>query len=162
MVDVFHEINARAHEAVGDYTSNIGDKPKALSSYRNSAKFYHDAVADCQTVINFYDGSLKTAKSGRKSRLIGTIAANIVGGGLAAATGVGFVAVPKRVENNHIDEYVEALEKNQIELAALTRDQTELTVKLRKLEGEAKPESATPDTMPLATPAATADAQAAP
>ena len=140
VIDVAREINARAQEAVGDCAFHAGDKAKAVAAYRTSATCYESALTDCRQVTGIYENLLKEAKTARKHRIIGTVAANVVGGGLAAATGVGFVAVPKRVKDNHIDEYAEALARNQAELAGITRDQANLSAKLRDLEAALKTE----------------------
>ena len=160
-IDVAHEINARANETVGDYALGLGDRAKAFQAYQTSAGCYAGAITDCQHIISLEEGLLKEAKSGRKSRLIGTIAANIVGGGLAVATGLGFVAVPRRGQDNHIDEYTESLERNQTELAALTHDQTNLSAKLHDLEAALKT-SPTSAAVPAPTTVSAAVAPVAP
>ncbi len=161
-LDVAREINARAQEAIGDSALHAGDNAGALAAYRTSATCYESALADCRQVVSLYENSLKEAKTARKHRIIGTVAANVVGGGLAAATGVGFVAVPKRVKDNHIDEYAEALTRDQAELTALSRDQTNLSTKLRDLETAVKSEptvasvpvvAVLPVTLPVVSPA---------
>ena len=126
-------INARTHEAVGDCSVAVGEQKKALESFRISATAYDDAVQNGRDVVAFYKQHLADAKAGRKGRIVATIAANVVGGGLVAATGVGFFAVPKRV-NNHIDEYDEALKQAERELNTLTSDQSRLSKKLMDLE----------------------------
>ncbi|HEY4245419.1 MAG TPA: ankyrin repeat domain-containing protein [Lacunisphaera sp.] len=141
-IDVAREINARAWEAVGDRAFHAGDKAGALAAYQTSATSYDSALADCRRVTGIYENLLKEAKAARKHRIMGTVAANVVGGGLAATTGVGFVAVPKRVKDNHIDEYAEALARNQAELTAITRDQANLAAKLHDLEAALKSEPA--------------------
>ncbi len=149
-----YEINARGQEAMGDYAASLGAKAKALEAYRTSAAEYEKAVGNCQEVINLYDTALKEAKAGKASRIFNAVALNILGGGLAAATGVGFFAVPKPVKNNHIDEYAEALAMNQAELANLTHDQTNLSAKLHAAE-------AALNAVPLAAAVSTPQAPAA-
>jgi hypothetical protein len=145
-IEVVYEIDARVQEAVGDGALGQGEKVKALEAYRKSADHYEKALAECQRVVGLYDTALTEAKAGRKSRLITTIAANVVGGGLAAATGVGFVAVPKRVKENPIDEYAEALAQNQLMLSVVSADRTNLAAKLHSLEIDPAPATSAPKT----------------
>ena len=160
VLEVSYPIDARAHEAMGDYLLGRSDRANALVSYQRSAVGYEAAVADCQHVVNRYTEALKDAKAGRKGRLFSTIALNALGAGLAVATGVGFYAVPKRVDN-HIDDYADELERDQAELARLTREQSDLKAKLHEVENALKAErpasEATAPVTPPVTPGAGPD-----
>lgn len=137
VLNVAHPINARSHEAMGDFLVDRNEGANALTHYQSSAASYNAAVAECQHAVSVYDEALKNAKAGRKGRIVSTIALNTLGAGLAAATGVGFFAVPKKT-NNHIDDFAERLAHDQAELATLLREQTALSAKLQKLENSTK------------------------
>jgi len=139
--DLSWPIDARSHEAYADYLLDQGKLTDALENYRSSQASFDAAVAQYQHAVDQSSVALKQAKDGRTSRLVKTIAANVVGGGLAVATGVGFFAVPKKVDN-HIDEYADELERDQAELTTLKKEQAELVEKLRNATG---PREATTD-----------------
>jgi hypothetical protein len=154
-IDPVYPINARSHEAVGDYLVGQNDEANALVNYRSAAKSYEAAVANYQQSFASFTQALADAKAGRKSRIFSMIALDAIGTGLAAATGVGFVVVPKRNFNKHIDDYTEELDRNRAELATLTREQSDLSAKLLKLEKAdntaAEIPTATPQPVPVST-----------
>jgi len=133
VLDFNFSINARSQDFYGDFLESQGRGPDALASYRAGAASYDAAIAQYHRVIDQYTQALKKEKSDRNSKLVGTIALNVLGVGLGAATGVGFVMVPKR-SANHIDDYEGELDTDQEELRALTKDQAGLDAKVRALE----------------------------
>lgn len=141
VLQMSYQINARAGEARGDYLFSRKECAGALASYQSSSENYDAAVTDCEKAVKTYTDALADAKAGRKSRLVSTIALNVVGTGLGLATGVGFFAAPKKVEN-HIDDYAEALERNQAVLTTLTQERSALALKLKSAETAAKLEKA--------------------
>lgn len=130
VLDLSFPINARAQDVYGDFLLARGKPAEALSSYRISAASFDAAIAEYRQIVDQYTAALKKEKDARKGRIAGTIALNVLGGGLAVATGVGFAAIPKRVPNN-IDEYEDELDRDHSELNALTKEQLELQAKIR-------------------------------
>ncbi len=137
VLQVCYQINARANEARGDYLFGRKESAGALAGYQSSSLNYDAAVVDCEKAVKLYIEALADAKAGRKSRLTSTIALNVVGTGLALATGVGFFAAPKKVDNR-IDDFAEALERNQAVLTTLTQERSALALKLQAAEAAVK------------------------
>jgi hypothetical protein len=130
-------IAARAHDAYGDCLRDQGDQPGALENYRESQGDYDAAVVEYQRAVDQLTVALKQEKDARRSKWVATIAANTVGVGLAAATGVGFFTVPRSFKN-HIDDYTDELERDRAELKVLLAEQSEMTAKILALGPPAK------------------------
>jgi ankyrin repeat protein len=138
-LDTHFPINARTQDFHGDYLGARHRETDALADYRGSAASYDVSIAQYKRVIDQYAEALKKEKSARSSRIMGAIALNVLGAGLGAATGVGFIAIPKR-SVNAIDEYEEEIETDQSALAALTKERSDLDVKIEAMRvGQAGP-----------------------
>jgi peptidoglycan hydrolase CwlO-like protein len=75
---------------------------------------------------------------------MGTIALDVLGAGLGAATGVGLIAVPKR-SVNAIDDYEQEIDTDQTALAALTKERSDLDRKIQGIQsGQGSGPSAAP------------------
>jgi ankyrin repeat protein len=140
-------IEARAHDAYGDFLRAKGDHAAALDSYRVSQASYTAAVAEFRRAVDQYTAALKDEKAARQNKWISTIAVNALGAGLGAATGVGFVAVPKTFKNR-IDELTDELDRDKAELKALLAEQAAMSAKIVAMESVPKPVS-----VPAPTPA---------
>jgi ankyrin repeat protein len=136
-VDTHFPINARTQDFYGDFLSARHQRPEALVSYRGSAASYDEAIAQYKQVIDGYALALKKEKSARANKIMGTIAMNVLGAGLGAATGVGFFVVPKRSVND-IDEFEEEINTDQSALNALTKERSDLNAKIQALQTEAE------------------------
>lgn len=132
-----HVINARTKDGFGDYLLAKNEAAKALASYHESAAEYVVAIREAQRSIEDCTAQLKEAKSKRRNKWISAVALSAVGAGLGAATGVGFVAVPRRTENP-IDDLEAQIEHDQSEVASLTRQQIALATKIQDAEARVK------------------------
>jgi hypothetical protein len=143
-LDTHFAINARTQDFHGDFLNSRHRGTDALAEYSGSAASYDIAIAQYKRVIDQYAQALKKEKSARTNKIMGTIALNVLGAGLGAATGVGFFVVPKR-SVNAIDEYEQEIETDQAALAALTKERTELNGKIQSFQaGQAAKPTAPP------------------
>lgn len=126
-------INARAHAAYGDYWQSQANFDAALGSYQKSATNYQAAIDGYRRVIAYNTALLKSEKDARRGKWISVIALNVVGAGVGAATGVGFFVVPKKTEDQS-DDHEDELERQQTELAVLTKEQSALKIKIKSIE----------------------------
>jgi ankyrin repeat protein len=132
-VDPFFPITARACDAYGDYLMTQGASGAALDTYRQSAGAYTAAVDQYQGAVERCSAALKKQKEARRNRIMGAVFVDTLGIGLAAATGVGFVAIPKRVPND-IDELSDQLDLLQAGLKSLQAEDVQLTAKLAQAQ----------------------------
>jgi ankyrin repeat protein len=136
--DVKFSINARSQDFYGDVLSGRHLASDALASYRASIGDYEAAMAQYREAIDQFAAALKKEKSARNSKIMGEIALDVLGGGLAAATGVGFVVVPKRSVND-IDNFEEMIDLDKAELAALTKERSDLDGKIQAVQAQQPP-----------------------
>ena len=134
--------NARAQYFYGDFLASNGRKADALASYLGSSASFNEAIAEYRKAVDTTTALLKKEKSARRSRIASIIAVDTLGVGLAAVTGVGFFAVPKRAVNN-IDEYEDELETDSAVLGALLKEQADLEDKIRAAQSTAPAPAAT-------------------
>jgi ankyrin repeat protein len=136
VLDLHFSINARTQDFYGDFLSARRRASDAAASYRASAASYDAAIEQYRQVVGQYAQALKKEKSARDSKIMGTIALNVLGAGLGATTGVGFFVVPKR-SVNAIDAYEDELDADRTELGALAKERSDLDAKIKSVSSDA-------------------------
>jgi ankyrin repeat protein len=123
-------ISARSQYFYGDFLAARGRPADALARYRQSEPSFNAAIAEYNRVIGQYTAALRKEKDDRNERIAGAVALNILGAGLAGATGVGFFVVPKKIPNN-IGDYEDELQGEKAELNSLTKERAQVEAKIR-------------------------------
>jgi hypothetical protein len=135
-------LTARAELAYGDYLAARG-LPGAAGHYRTSADNFALATAVYKRAVAQMNASLDAAKDTRDKKIAATVALDVLGVGLAAVTGVGFVAFPRHFSSD--TSYVAfELKAAKAELGVLTREGAEVEAKARALGPPLPPAPALP------------------
>jgi hypothetical protein len=125
-----YSLTARAQLAFGDYLTVGGKAGDAAAHYELSAASFAQAIAAYNRVIARLSGELGKEKDERTKKIVGTVAINAVGIGLAAVTGVGFFAVPRSTPND-IGYLKQELAADKAGLDVLMKEDSEVEAKLR-------------------------------